>query len=341
MERADRQPAGRRGVNELHALALPTPFSIGDVNVYLFDPGETGEPLTLLDTGPDWPPTREALEAGLEQWGYRVEDLGRILISHPHPDHYGLAAELAARSGAQVMAHPHSLPVLLRQANYQSQRRTFYDRWLTQNGVPADLRTAIAAAQSDLYSGEQTLRTVETLEEGDRIRIAGRRWQVLETPGHSGGMLCFFEPNNQILMTSDHLIAHVKSNPIVEPPQAGESERPRRLLQYLYNLRRVADLNPAVAYSGHGAPITDVTGLVDERFATHLRRADRLATHLSDRPATLYELTLATYPGELTPMHFFLALSSVQGHLDLLEQDRQARCQSDSDLVRWTAAQEP
>jgi glyoxylase-like metal-dependent hydrolase (beta-lactamase superfamily II) len=90
----------------LHTIPLPTPFPVGPVNVYLAE----GEPLTLVDAGPRYDPAREALEVALAGHGYRVADLRRIVLTHAHPDHCGLAAELARVSGAEVLTHAASLP---------------------------------------------------------------------------------------------------------------------------------------------------------------------------------------------------------------------------------------
>src|SRR5262249_31987548 len=117
----------------IHGLSIPTPFPVGPVNVYL---GE-GEPLTLVDTGPKADVSREALEAALAGLGYRIEDLRRLIITHHHADHMGLAAEIVTRSGAAVLAHPYSVPWLTDFAAQQARSRPFYDKLWTLAGVPA------------------------------------------------------------------------------------------------------------------------------------------------------------------------------------------------------------
>jgi glyoxylase-like metal-dependent hydrolase (beta-lactamase superfamily II) len=173
------------------------------------------------------------------------------------------------------------------------------------------------------------------LADGDCLLMAGRNWQVLSTPGHAGGLVCFFEPKSRILLSSDHLIAKITSNPIVEPPAPGQSERPKRLLEYLEQLERVAALDPLVAYPGHGEPITDVTGLVTERIAFHERRADRVLQRLAQGPRTVYELVQELFRSDLPPVHLFLGLSEVQGHLDLLACQKRAQCIASGSICRW------
>ena len=92
-----------RSLEHLHAIELPTPFPVGPVTVYLAD--APGEPLTLIDTGPRTEDARAALDAGLGLVGTSVTDLERIIITHAHADHFGLAAKLVAESKAEVLTH--------------------------------------------------------------------------------------------------------------------------------------------------------------------------------------------------------------------------------------------
>src|SRR4051794_24589476 len=83
-------------------LRIPLPLpNIGHVNAWLLK----GEPLTLIDTGPHNDEALRALEVGLAREGVRVEDIELVLVTHHHLDHSGLAATIAARSGARVGAY--------------------------------------------------------------------------------------------------------------------------------------------------------------------------------------------------------------------------------------------
>jgi glyoxylase-like metal-dependent hydrolase (beta-lactamase superfamily II) len=114
----------------LHQLSIPTPFPVGPVNVYLAE----GERLTLIDTGPRYEPAREALRKQLDELGYRVAHLRLIVLTHTHADHYGLAAELAAESGAEVWTYAENVDRMSASGN--EQRLAFYARLLRWAGVP-------------------------------------------------------------------------------------------------------------------------------------------------------------------------------------------------------------
>src|SRR6266576_5675308 len=83
-------------------ISLPTPFYIGPVNVYLIPE----EPLTLIDTGPKTKEAIEALRSGLRKAGFLVSDIRRIVLTHAHEDHCGLARSLRDEAkDAEVLVH--------------------------------------------------------------------------------------------------------------------------------------------------------------------------------------------------------------------------------------------
>ncbi len=84
---------------KLYQIVVPTPFAVGPVNCYV----ALSDPITLIDVGPRQPDSRAALHAGLSELGLKTSDLRRIIITHAHADHYGLAAELVRESGAELM----------------------------------------------------------------------------------------------------------------------------------------------------------------------------------------------------------------------------------------------
>jgi glyoxylase-like metal-dependent hydrolase (beta-lactamase superfamily II) len=314
----------------LHSLALPTPFPVGPVNVYLAE----GDPLTLIDTGPLHAASLAALEAALAARGRRVEDIGVLLITHHHVDHLGLAAEIARRSGAEICTHPFNFPWL---ADYEAERRRqqpFYQAIWQQSGVPAAITEAMRAASQGMSRYTEPAAAGRALEDGQSFPLGGQDWRVLHTPGHAGGLICLWEPSSRTLLASDHLIRDISSNPILEPPLTN-GPRPRRLVEYLAHLRRVAALEPVIALPGHGEPVEDVGGLVRQRAAFHARRASRILDAMGAGECTLWELTQPLFPRLTRGMDFFLALSEVLGHLDLLEDEGRAAPHMQAGIVRW------
>jgi len=173
------------------------------------------------------------------------------------------------------------------------------------------------------------------LVEGDTLWMDGANWKIFHTPGHAGGLICLWEPFSRTLLANDHFIRDISSNPVLEPPPLMNGPRPRRLVEYLQHMRRMAALEPALALPGHGEPVTDVPGLVRQRLAFHKRRAQKIYEALAERPLTLWELTRPIFPKLKRGMDFFLGLSEILGHLDLLEDEGRARPLPEGAVVRW------
>jgi glyoxylase-like metal-dependent hydrolase (beta-lactamase superfamily II) len=315
----------------LHLLALPTPFPIGPVNVYLVE----GDPLTLIDTGPKAGVSRTALEAGLASLGYRVEDLQRVIITHHHVDHMGLAAEIVARSGAEVLTHPYNVPWLADLAGQQARNHPFYAHIWEEAGVPEPIVGLISEANLGMLRWMDAVTPTSTLEEGQTIELGGAPWRVFHTPGHAGGLICLWEPASRTLLANDHFLRDISSNPVLEPPATAGDPRPRRLVEYLHHMQRMADLGPIVALPGHGELVTDVRGLVAHRRAFHERRAERLLQSLDGTALPLWNLTQMAFPRVERGMDYFLALSEVLAHLDLLEAEGRVQAQVLDGRVRW------
>lgn len=321
----------------LHCFPLPTPFPVGPVNVYLAE----GDPLTLIDTGPKDDAARSALHAGLKQHGHSVADIGRVILTHHHVDHVGLAAEIQARSGAEILTHPYNLPWLADYAAERERHRPFFEQVWREGGVPDEIVHMMDESGTSIARWLDPAPTAKPLVEGDTLWMDAANWKVFHTPGHAGGLVCLWEPFTRTLLANDHFIRDISSNPVLEPPPLMNGPRPRRLVEYLKHMQRMAALNPAVALPGHGEAISDVPGLVRRRLAFHRRRAQKIHDALAERPLTLWELTRPIFPKLKRGMDFFLGLSEILGHLDILEDEGRARPLREGEVVRWEQVPSP
>ncbi len=317
----------KTAVAGLYGLALPTPFSIGPVNVYLVEAAQ-GEPLTLIDCGTARDESYDALRAGLASLGHSTAEVRRLILSHHHTDHVGAAGRLAADVQAAggdltILAHPLAVPYIETPADaHRKANRYAADFFRVQGGVPQQILESIAASDSYLLSLVNAASVTDTIDEGYRLKLAGRGWQVLHTPGHAGDQLCFFQTESRVAIVADHLLGTSKSNPLLEPPVADDQPRPKRLIEYERELQRLAALDPVLAYPGHGSPITNVNALAAERIARRQIRTEKLFGLLSEAPSearTLYELSRRLFP-HTSPDESFLTLSETLGHLDFLTQ---------------------
>lgn len=297
---------------QLHRIELPTPFPVGPVNTYLL----LGDPLTLVDTGPKTDEARSALEAGLAAAGVRLTDIRRLIITHGHTDHFGLAEAVRQASGAEVLAHQSDWPKL----TGKRWVATHLKRFFTQAGLPQTFLRTFSQAVDAYRRYFDPLGAMSPLHDGDSLVIDGTQWRVLHCPGHSLGHICLYQDEG-ILLAGDLLLSEVSPNPIVEFTPKGQ--RIPTLPQYLQSLRRILLLNCALAHPGHGGPIASPSARIRELIAHHDQRKEDIRARLG-KPKTLLAICQEIYQ-DLDQLNTLLALSEVVGHLDLLIEEHRVK----------------
>jgi len=304
----------------VHAISLPTPFTVGRVNSYLID----DEPLTLFDVGPRSAETLKELEAGIEAHGHRLADVELIVLSHQHIDHFGLAAEVQRRSGAQIAALDILAPYL---EDFEQAIRLDLDfsaDLMRRHGYPEETIATAHAVAGIFNSWAHSVEVHRPLVAGSTIELRDRRLEVLHRPGHSASDTVLHDAERRLALVADHLIRHISSNPLISRPLPGQdmrdSRHPHALLSYKQSLRATREMALDVVLSGHGEPITDHVALIDERIAGYQRRAAKIRTQLEGGERTAYEVATELW-GNIAVTEAFATLSSVLGHVDLLLRD--------------------
>jgi glyoxylase-like metal-dependent hydrolase (beta-lactamase superfamily II) len=304
------------------------------------------KPLTLLDAGPNSATSLTALEDALRAHGHRVEDLGRIVVTHQHIDHIGLVEILAKRSGAEVCALDRLAPWLADYRREMEEGDTFSAQIMLRNGIPQDVVYALRAVSASFRAWGAAAHVTTPLADGELLEFEGRSWRVLHRPGHSPSDTVFWDQVSGELFGGDHLIKRISSNPLLSKPlgplppregsagekdgakslasgakpldvQNGGAERPKALMTYLDSLRQTREMELSIVHPGHGEPVEDHRALIDERFRMHERRAEKLYGLISEEPRNAYELAQEMW-GNVAVTQAFLTLSEVLGHVDLL-----------------------
>ncbi len=204
-------------------------FSVGQA--YLW---RDAAALTLIDTGP--PGSYPDIEAALAGLGLQAGDLDQILLTHFHADHAGSAAELAARSGAAVLAHRWDAPVIrgdmpAPQPDLTAGERPRYER-ITAAGPP------LAASPC---------RVDRELAEGDLLDLGGGA-AVIGVPGHTDGSIAIHLPAHRLLFTGDAVAGTPGGRVLLGPFNVDRAEA-------IGSFRKLARLDVDVACFGHGAPV--------------------------------------------------------------------------------------
>jgi glyoxylase-like metal-dependent hydrolase (beta-lactamase superfamily II) len=163
----------------------------------------------------------------------------------------------------------------------------------------------------------------EPLSAGDEVD----GWLVLHLPGHADGHIAFVRDG--ILIAGDALLLSITPNVGLYP-----DSRPDPLGDYLASLAQIAELEPRVAYGGHGEAIADPAGRARELISHHQDRLEQAAAALSDEARTAYDLSFSLWPEELSPALRRFALAETRAHLEyLVLRDEAERADGDGRVV--------
>lgn len=299
----------------IHMLEIPTPFAVGPVNCYLVE----DDPLTIFDPGPNSGEAIEALVVGLRDRGHELSDIERIVVTHQHIDHQGLVEVVQHASGAEVACLDLCRPWI---EEFHAEAAAT-DRWasemLVKHGVGEEVAVALRAVAKAFRGWGCECKVDRTFSEGEFLEFANCRFEIFHRPGHSSTDTLFWNADAQTLIAADHLIKHISSNPLLERPAAEGEPRPQELVLYQQSMARTREMPATLTLSGHGEPIVDHAGLIDERFAATDKRVAKLHRMLLDGgPQTAHELARGTW-GNIAVTQAFLTLSEVLGNLDILE----------------------
>lgn len=313
----------------IHCISLPTPFAVGDVNVYLIE----SEKLTLVDTGPKTDEAWESLKRQIHALGFQVSDIEQVVLTHHHPDHVGLS-DYFKEQNVRFISMAYNLPWLKKDPAFFEHHDAFYLTVYREMGIEKFHKKAMETVRGYLnYSC--TIEIDVVVEEGDAIDgLPG--WTVVETLGHAQGHLSLLREADGVMIGGDHLIKHISSNALIEPPPIGEKERPKTLLQYRESLMKVIDRNVTKVYAGHGKPVEHPKELVHLRLLKQEERADDILNMISHDALTGFEICQKLFP-TIFLKELGLTMSETLGHLDLLKRDDRLKVEEKEGVLYFKA----
>lgn len=317
-----------RTSDKIYQLSIPTPFAVGDVHTYLLK----GEMLTLVDAGVKTEEAWNALESQLGSLGYSPKDINQIVLTHHHPDHIGLVDRFDHLEG--VYGHEDNRNWLERDEAFLSRFQTFFHTLYKQFGVDQSYEAFFKHLRDPLkYVAKGTL--TRSLQEGDCIP-GHSDWVCLETPGHAESHLSFYRSADQSMMSGDHLLYHISSNPLLEPPRKPGGERPRPLVTYQKTLERCLHMDIGEVYPGHGPIFSYPNELIRERLNKQQYRSDKVYHMLEGGPLTPFQVCKQLFPKHIKKQ-FGLTMSETVGQLDILEEEGRVRVHLEDGIYYYEA----
>ncbi|PKN51682.1 MAG: hypothetical protein CVU55_10605 [Deltaproteobacteria bacterium HGW-Deltaproteobacteria-13] len=294
-----------------YRITLRMPYRLRHVHAYLL---AHGKELALFDTGLNTPGAYETLDKDLTGAGLSINNIRHIFLTHVHTDHCSMAGLLQKKSGAKIYLSQAAFE------EYQHFRQTdpavkqlkkFYSRQgMSPHQIDLvieeyeDIRGIIAEFNADNF-----LQNYESREFGDW------KFEVIFTPGHAAGHVCFFFRAKGFLLAGDHILPYIA--PILSPDIFDDHFRP--LKTYLDSLSAIEKLPAATIYPGHGNAFVDMMERIEDIRSHHEKRKRVIFELVGKEPKTAYAIADETSRSVTDDFDKFMALNETMAYLKELK----------------------
>ncbi|WP_079529465.1 MBL fold metallo-hydrolase [Halobacillus hunanensis] len=278
----------------IYKLVVTFPSGMQEVNCYLIE-GVRG--YTVIDTGT----YSEEAKAGWEELLKSGAVIEKVVLTHTHQDHIGLARWFQQEKGVPVYTSTISYSEMKKHRDTNVARNI--DCLVTRHGgpgVPEDV-----ADDSFIYDFEPD----GFFEKNDQIQLGDDLYETIWTPGHAWDHVCFYNEEKQVMMIGDHLLNHI--SPVIGLWLGEESNV---LQEYYGSLERIRTYNARVALPGHGEAINNLAERIDEVRNRHDQRLQEVLDRVQDQWTTAHDVCQAMYG----TLHIILFLSPFMATLTRL-----------------------
>lgn len=311
----------------VHWVRLPLPFKLDHVNIWLLDDGAGW---TVVDTGLASEVNRDAW-ARLRRGVMAGRPITRIVVTHFHPDHVGLAGWLCAEDEAPLhMTRTEWLTARLLvadQGEAMTEMRLDYFRRAGCGADHLDYVRGLGAAYANRVTPPPC--RYERLVDGQVLEVGGRRWAVVVGQGHSPEHACLFAPDARILIAGDQVLPRISPN-VGVPPDSPDGDPLAGFLATLQRLRGLPE--DTFVLPSHDTPFHGLHPRLAALAAHHAARLDSLAAECR-APRTAMELARVLFERPLDAHQMGFAIGETLAHLNHLRRQGRVRRETDGDGV--------
>lgn len=292
-------------------IGVPTPFQVGRVNTYF-----AGR--TVVDPGPDSEEAWSTLLDELDAAGLAPADIEQVVVTHPHPDHFGLARRLR-EAGARVLASPQGADIMAEFRQRLHYEQSYFTDFFQRCGLSAEAAQTVTNLPEAFLPFAPDVETDRRLSDGDKFSIVETTLTAAAVEGHAPGELIYdYEADGERrAVVGDNVLGHITPNPFLQPPPESGGGRPRVLPAYNDSLQRLREQSFNRFLPGHGEDVTAPTERIDAILDAHEQRTAKVHD-IVDGPTVPVEIMQELFD-DLPLTEQFSGLSEAVGHLDVLE----------------------
>lgn len=325
----------------IHWLRMPLPFALNHINLWLL---ADGDDWVIVDTG-------FALDTVKDCWRQILGRLmapggegaplsigkgriSRLIVTHFHPDHLGLAAWLQELTGA---------PLLMTLGEYLTAHAVWHEigghgtqamlQQFRAHGLDDERCAALEGRRGAYRRGVPSIPThYHRLRAGDGLTIGAHRWQVRVGFGHSPEHAALYSPDLGVLISGDMLLPKISTNiSVLAVTPAADS-----LADFLRSIDGYRELPPeTLVLPSHGLPFYGIERRVEALHAHHEERLLALEEHCGT-PRSAAELLMTLFPRDLDTHQTMFAMGEAIAHLNRLEHaGRLRRIEDEQGVLRF------
>jgi glyoxylase-like metal-dependent hydrolase (beta-lactamase superfamily II) len=324
--------------NGIHQIKVPIPNNpLGNLNCYLIE-GKNG--WLMVDTGWYTVEAFSSLQTGLRELGLGLTDISTMVVTHVHPDHFGLAGRIKQVSrNTQLLTHRWESDLIESRYVRFSELHDKMTTLLALHGVPPLNLSALSSASLPALEYVIVSFPDRVLYGGEIISTGIYDLEVIWTPGHSPGHICLYEPQNEILFSGDHILPTITPN-VGYNVQSGDDP----LGDYLNALHKLQNLPVNKVLPAHENIFTNLKDRIAQIVAHHDKRKAEILKILSKGPRNAWEIAPhVTWDvpglvwGNLPPLHKRSAVTEVIAHLESMRYDGDVNRVTTTQGIRYEA----
>jgi len=308
-------------------IKVPLPFPLRWVNSYVI---RSRSGWTLIDPGLRTPEAEALWNQAMEQLHLPLTALESIVLTHHHPDHYGLSGWFQERSGAPVYISRIGLEQTVALWGEGETMSAALLKLFERHGMDGVLMEQMAEHMAGFMPQVSPRPELAIIDPDRPFAIGDRLYRPIVTPGHAAGHLCFLDEERSQLFCGDHVLPQITPNVSYIP---GFDDNP--LASYLNSLQEVGRLKVDMAFPGHRDPFETFGARAADIIRHHEERLDAMIAGL-DKPCSSYELCRAYFGDRLSVHQLRFALSETIAHLIYLrDEGRVKETESDEGVVLY------
>lgn len=314
----------------LYQIEITLPKSpLRAVNCYLI---KGKERFLLIDTGMNRDECRRDMFASLKELGVEPGNLD-LFVTHLHIDHLGLMGELT--TGNSTIYFNRREATMLDFSQHWEEVGAFY----RLNGFPLEIMEKALEGHPGYTWAHNNMQKLSLTRDGDAIEIGDYCFKCVETPGHSPGHMCLYEPDKKFFISGDHILYEITPNVSMSSSKANP------LKDYLASLDKVYALDIKMVLPGHGRIFGEHRKRIAELKQHHRERMNEILSILNNGRKNAYRISsLMSWDVEYGSFDEFpafqkwFAMGEALSHLRLLGDEGLVKTEMHADKIIYTVA---